>query len=87
VVSTAQYISSDLFERDTPIRSVLVGGISRSSLDLRSPGLLNILLTLLQARQQLGGQARSLVKVESQGFLEDLPCSVCHKQIVSGNRT
>jgi hypothetical protein len=85
-VSTAKYVSPDLFERDTPIRSTLAGGISRSSFDLCGPSLLNVLLTLLQAREQLDRQARSLISVESQCFLEYLPRTFCHDQIVSVDR-
>ena len=86
MVSTAKHVSPDLFESDTPVRSTLVCGISRSPLDLRSPSLLHVLLTFMQARQQLSGYARALVSLESQGFLEDLLCSFCHEQSVSANR-
>ncbi len=80
----AKNVSPDLFERDTPIRSTLVGGISRSSFDLCGPGLLNVLLTVLQAGEQLDGQAGSLIRGESQGFLKYFLRGFFHDRIVSG---
>lgn len=82
-VSTAKHFRPDLFESGAPIGSTFVRGNLRSPLDLLGPGFLNVVLMILQARQQLGRQSGSVLGFESQGFLEDLPCRFCHPQMVS----
>src|SRR4051812_2467507 len=80
-----QDIGADLVEHHPPVRSTFVSGVSRSTLDLRGPRSLHVLLAFLETRQQLRGQACPVINFESQRFFENLSRRFGHDEIVSGN--